>query len=331
MSEIMTDMFLGGKAKAIGLGTWQMGLKGWGKDYDYNSSIEAFKYAVNNGINFIDTAEIYGSGKSEELIGKALESLDRKQIYIATKVAGFNATAMRVSKSLHGSLNRMHIDYVDLYQVHWEPSNYTNLQQLFKELEKLAKEGLIKHIGVSNFSLATIQKVSSYLRDYRIESNQIKFNLVERPDKNLQNYMSEHNIKLIAWSPLAQGFLTGKYGPGNKPAGGIRKINSLFSDRNMKRYESLLEKLKEIALKNNVSVTQLVLAYEAKLGVLPIPGFKNVKQVKDIVGVIDFKLLDKDADRISEELEKVGTIYANDVMFPRFFPNFLVRLISLFI
>ncbi|MGC8497136.1 MAG: aldo/keto reductase [Thermoplasmata archaeon] len=327
----MTDMFLDGKANAIGLGTWQMGLKGWGKDYDYNSSIEAFKYAINNGINFIDSAEIYGGGTSEELIGKALETLDRKQIYIATKVAGFNATAKRVGKSLHGSLNRLNIDYVDLYQVHWEPSNYTNLQELFKELERLAKEGLIKHIGVSNFSLNTLQKVASYLKDYRIESNQIKFNLIERPDKNLQNYMNEHDIKLIAWSPLAQGFLTGKYGAGNRPSGGIRKINSLFSDHNMKRYEPLLEVLKEIALQNNVSVTQLVLAYEAQLGVLPIPGFKNVKQVKDIVGAINLELKEKDAARISEVIDKVRTIYANDVMFPRFFPNFMVRLVSLFL
>ncbi|MEM0163955.1 MAG: aldo/keto reductase [Thermoplasmata archaeon] len=327
----MTDMFLDDKATAIGLGTWQMGLKGWGKDYDYNSSIEAFKYAINNGINFIDTAEIYGGGKSEELIGKALETLDRKHIYIATKVAGFNATAKRVSKSLHGSLNRMHIDYVDLYQIHWEPSNYTNLQELFKELERLAKEGLIKHIGVSNFSLNTLQKVSAALKDYRIESNQIKFNLIERPDKNLQNYMNEHNIKLIAWSPLAQGFLTGKYGAGNKPSGGIRKINSLFSDRNMRRYEPLLKVLKEIASQNNVSVTQLVLAYEAHLTVLPIPGFKNVNQVKDIVGALNLELMEKDIARISEVIDKVGTIYANDVMFPRFFPNFMVRLVSLFL
>ncbi len=327
----MTGIFLDGKATAIGLGTWQMGLKGWGKDYDYNSSIEAFKYAINNGINFIDTAEIYGAGKSEELIGMALEQSARKHIYIATKVAGFNATSKRVSKSLQGSLNRMHIDYVDLYQVHWEPSNYTNLQELFKELERLAKEGLIKHIGVSNFSLNTLKKVSLSLRDYRIESNQIKFNLIERPDKNLQEYMNEQNIKLIAWSPLAQGFLTGKYGPGTRPSGGIRKINSLFSDRNMKRYEPLLEVLKEIALQNNVSITQLVLAYEAHLRVLPIPGFKNVNQVKDIVGAINLELGEKDLARISEVIDKVGTIYVNDVMFPRYFPNFMVRLVSLFL
>ncbi len=327
----MTGIFLDGKATAIGLGTWQMGLKGWGKDYDYNSSIEAFKYAINNGINFIDTAEIYGAGKSEELIGMALEQSARKHIYIATKVAGFNATSKRVSKSLQGSLNRMHIDYVDLYQVHWEPSNYTNLQELFKELERLAKEGLIKHIGVSNFSLNTLKKVSLSLRDYRIESNQIKFNLIERPDKNLQEYMNEQNIKLIAWSPLAQGFLTGKYGPSTRPSGGIRKINSLFSDRNMKRYEPLLEVLKEIALQNNVSITQLVLAYEAHLRVLPIPGFKNVNQVKDIVGAINLELGEKDLARISEVIDKVGTIYVNDVMFPRYFPNFMVRLVSLFL
>ncbi|MGB9815134.1 MAG: aldo/keto reductase [Thermoplasmata archaeon] len=315
----------------IGLGTWQMGMKGWGKDYDDSSVLEAFIYGVRNGLNFVDTAEIYGNGRSEALIGKALEYLDRRKIYLATKLAGYNATPRRVKRSLYGSLKRLGVEYIDLYQVHWEPSIYTNMEYLFRELESMAGEGFIQHIGVSNFSLDGLKKASSYLKDFRIESNQLKFNLIERPGNDIIQYMNENGIKLIAWSPLAQGFLTGKYGVGRKPEGFIRKLNVLFSEKNFKRYDPLIKKLKEISLKENATVTQIVLSYESKLGVLPIPGFKNMNQVKEILGALKPELSEDHMMEITKILEELGTIKAREKMFPGIIPNFLVRTISLFI
>ncbi|MGC9176014.1 MAG: aldo/keto reductase [Thermoplasmata archaeon] len=327
----MKNLFSENNISKIGLGTWQMGMKGWGSDYQDSNVIDALVYGINNGINFIDTAEIYGNGKSEKLIGNALEQIDRKRVYVATKIAGFNATEKKVKKSINGSLKRMKIDYIDLYQVHWEPSIYTNMENLFKELENSIKEGLINHIGVSNFSLKNLEIANSYLKDYKIESNQIKFNLVERPRKEIIEYMNKNNIKLIAWSPLAQGFLTGKYGPGNMPKGFIRKVNKLFKEKNFKRYENLFKILRELSMKKNASITQIVLSYESSLGVLPIPGFKNKNQVKEIVDSIKIEISEDELKEITDVINELGTIKSNEEMFPRILPNFLVKIISIFI
>ncbi|MDP8012184.1 MAG: aldo/keto reductase [Thermoplasmata archaeon] len=327
----MKNLFSENNISKIGLGTWQMGMKGWGSDYQDSTVIDALVYGINNGINFIDTAEIYGNGKSEKLIGNALEQIDRKRVYVATKIAGFNATEKKVKKSINGSLKRMKIDYIDLYQVHWEPSIYTNMENLFKELENSIKEGLINHIGVSNFSLKNLEIANSYLKDYKIESNQIKFNLVERPRKEIIEYMNKNNIKLIAWSPLAQGFLTGKYGPGNMPKGFIRKVNKLFKEKNFKRYENLFKILRELSMKKNASITQIVLSYESSLGVLPIPGFKNKNQVKEIVDSIKIEISEDELKEITDVINELGTIKSNEEMFPRILPNFLVKIISIFI
>ncbi len=308
-----------------------MGLKGWGKDYDENSVIEAFIFAIKNGVNFVDTAEIYGGGRSEILIGKALQSIDRKNVIIATKVAGYNATSSGVFKSIKRSLKRLDIDYVDLYQIHWEPSIYTNMEGSFRSMEKLVKEGIINHIGVSNFSLENLKRASSYLKDSLIESNQIKFNIVERPNDDLISYMNSKNIKLIAWSPLGQGFLSGKYSITQKPEGGIRKVNYLFSDKNLKRFEPLLKVLKEIATKKGVSVTQIVLAYESEINVLPIPGFKNMKQAEEISSTLKINLNISEKEVIDKALESTGIINVKETMFPRAIPNTLVRIISLFL
>ncbi len=327
----MNDLFISNNVTKIGIGTWQMGLKGWGKDYDEKSAIDALLFALKNGVNFVDTAEVYGGGKSETLLGESLKFVDRSKIIVATKIAGYNATKRGIFKHLNDSLRRLQTDYVDLYQIHWEPSYYTDLRELFRSMEKLSSEGLIKHIGVSNFSLEMLKKCSSYLKDFRIESNQVKFNLIERPPKDLLTYMKDNEIKLIAWSPLGQGFLSGKYSEGNKPNGFIRKANYLFSDKNIKRFEPLISTLKMIAKKKNVSVTQLVLAYEAELDVLPIPGFKNVRQTSEIAGALSVKISDEEKTIIEESLNKTGFIQIKSTLFPRALPNSLVRIVSLYL
>jgi aryl-alcohol dehydrogenase-like predicted oxidoreductase len=315
----------------LGLGTWQMGMKGWGKEYEEEQLIDAFLMGINGGLNFIDTAELYGRGKSEEMIGKAIRQVERRKIFIATKVAGFNATAKRVRRSLEGSLKRLGTDYVDLYQVHWEPSAYTDIPALFQELEKIAKEGLIEHIGVSNFSANGIGSANSSLKDYRIESNQIKFNLIERPPSSLTSFMKQNDIKLIAWSPLAQGFLTAKYSETRKPSGGVRKVNRLFSDSNFSRYSPLLNKLKDIANLKGITVTQLVLAYEMRLQVLPIPGFKNKAQVSEILNSLNVDISNGEIQDLEQTISNCGLIEASGNFYPRLLPNFIARIGSLFI
>jgi aryl-alcohol dehydrogenase-like predicted oxidoreductase len=322
----MVGLFDENGTNKIGLGTWQLGLKGWGRDYEESELVEGLKFGINNGLNFVDTAEIYGMGKSESLVGEVVSEFERKQLFIATKLAGFNATKGRVRKSLTNSLKRLRMDYLDLYQVHWEPSLYTNLTDLFRELEEVAKEGLINHIGVSNFSAKSIEKANGSMKELKIESNQIKFNLVERPNSELLSFMKANAIKLIAWSPLAQGFLSGKYSSESKPSGSVRKINRLFSPSSFERFGPLLSELRRISDERKLSPIQLVLAYEKHIGILPIPGFKNVKQVKDLVSANSLELSEQEVFSIDSALQKSGVLETSIGFYPRILPNFIARL-----
>lgn len=326
----MENLFETNKVSQIGLGTWQLGLKGWGSGYEENELVEALRLGIKNGLNFVDTAEIYGMGKSESLVGTAVSAFDRKEYYIATKLAGFNASASRVRKSLTSSIKRLGCEYVDLYQVHWEPSAYTNLPGLFKELEKNVKEGLIGHIGVSNFSAQSIEKANNSMKESKIESNQIKFNVVERPSADLMKFLKVHNIKLIAWSPLAQGFLTGKYTEDRRPSGNVRRINRLFSSRNFERFGRLISELNRISEARKVSPVQIVLAYERQLGVLPIPGFRDTKQISEILSVNSLHLHDEEIASLDKSTEEHGTIQTSTSFYPRYLPNFIARIGFLF-
>ncbi|MEM0073403.1 MAG: aldo/keto reductase [Thermoplasmatales archaeon] len=319
------------KISNIGLGTWQLGLKGWGKGYERNTLIEALQTGLKNGLNFIDTAEIYGNGMSETLIGEALENLKREDFKIATKVAGFNATSRRVFQSLKKSLKRLRTDYVDLYQVHWEPSAYTNVKELFRTLEKIAKEGYIKHIGVSNFSEKGIEIANNSMKDFRIESNQIKFNIIERPGDALLDFMKNEGIKVIAWSPLAQGFLSGKYTKYNRPSGYVRRINRLFSPRYFERFEPLLSKLSDIAHEKGATVSQIVLSYEVALGAFPIPGFRTTEQVMEIVKASNLSLSTEEKSLIDKASSECGIIHTSGSFYPRYLPNFIARIGTYFI
>lgn len=327
----MNNLFESKNISRIGIGTWQMGLKGWGKDYNENAVLEAFIHALTNGINFIDTAEVYGGGHSEELIGRAIESLDRNKLLIATKLAGYNTSTRRIQKSIEGSLKRLNVEYIDLYQIHWEPSYYTNLGELFRILESNVNEGLIRHIGVSNFSLNMIKKSLELLKEATIESNQVKFNLIERPGNSFIEFMNSRKIKIIAWSPLGQGFLSGKYSLENKPVGGIRKVNRLFSDSNLNRFDPLLSTLRKISYERDIPVIEIVLSFEADMGILPIPGFKNIKQVNEIVSALNIRLTNSEKERIIKALNITGTIEVKETLFPRMMPNSLTRIASLFL
>ncbi|MEM0128002.1 MAG: aldo/keto reductase [Thermoplasmatales archaeon] len=318
------------KISNTGLGTWQLGMKGWGQGYDEPELLEALLTGLKNGINFVDTAEIYGNGKSESLIGKALEEVRREDVRIATKVAGFNATSRRVSRSLFDSLKRLKADYIDLYQVHWEPSAYTNLRELFRSLENLAKEGYVRHIGVSNFSEKGIEIANESMKDFIIESNQIKFNIVERPRQAFLDFMKSRNIKIIAWSPLAQGFLSGRYSRNKRPSGYVRRVNKLFSPQYFGKYGPLLSKIKEIASGRKISMSQLVLAYEITLGVLPIPGFRNIEQVMEIVGAANLTLTAEEKASIDKVAAECGFLSYSGSFYPRFLPNFIARIGRLF-
>ena len=179
----------------IGLGTWNY--RGW---------IKPLKKGIELGATLIDTAEGY---YTEDIVGQAIKGI-REKVFIATKVSGRHLSYRDVLKSAEESLYKLDIDYVDLYQIHWPNPAYP-IQETMRAMEKLAGDGLIKFIGVSNFSLDEMKEAQYYLNNYKIVSNQVLYNLNNRDiEKNLIPYCNENKVTVIAYTPLDSGNLTKK-------------------------------------------------------------------------------------------------------------------------
>lgn len=291
----------------IGVGTWQFGDKwwGWGRDYGEEEAIAAIKEAVAFGINFIDTAEIYGKGVSEQIVGKAIRNI-REQVVIATKVWPTHATYNGVIKACERSLKRLGIKMIDLYQVHW-PNPIVPIGQTMRAMERLVREGKIGYIGVSNFSLKQLIKAQEALKSEQVVSNQVKYNIIERDvEKELLPYAEREKITIIAYSPLAQGLLTGKYDPNNIPRDAVRKINILFDKNNIIKLQALITALREIADKYGRTPAQVALNWLIKKPeVVAVAGVKTPQQARDNAGAGEFKLEEEDIRRITKIADEI--------------------------
>ncbi len=283
------------KISKIGLGTWQFGASywGWGKELGEEEAISIIRGAVELGINFIDTAEIYGWGRSERIVGRALSYVDREEVVIATKVFPYRLTVSGVLKALKNSLKRLNTGYVDLYQIHW-PSPIFPLKGAMRALERELEEGRIRAIGVSNFSLRQMEDARSYLQRHDLASNQVEYNLLKREvERGLIPHCRREGITIIAYSPLAQGLLTGKYGPGRMPGGLQRRLNiwHLYGRVDW----SVVDRLRDLAGKKGVTPAQLALAWVIRgNGVVAIPGAKRMKQLEDNARAVEINLSPED-------------------------------------
>lgn len=243
----------------IGLGTWKMGGGFWTPDYSNDKQyVEVIKYAIGKGINLIDTAEMYGGGHTEELVGEAIRDFDREKIIIITKVWPNHLKYDQVLNSAYNSLKRLKSDYIDLYLIHW-PNPEVDLKETFKAMTKLVDEGVVKCIGVSNFSVDLLQKVPT-----QIEANQIEYNLYHlSPENDVIPYCETHKIKVIAYSPLGQG--------------------KAAQDK----------ELAEIAKKYNKTPTQIALNYVMRRAI-PIPKASKKSHVDELIEATKFELQEED-------------------------------------
>lgn len=192
----------------IGLGTWGMGGRQIEDRRWDEETITSIRTAIELGITHIDTAEYYGAGHSEELVGEAIESYQRDSLFITTKVWRTNLRHDDLIKSMKASLHRLKQDYVDLFLIHW-PNYQIPLKETMQALEHCANEGYTKHIGVSNFSASLIQDAQSYLKENYLIADQVELSLLEqKPRKNLLPYLQETNRTLIAYRPLGKGTLS---------------------------------------------------------------------------------------------------------------------------
>jgi aryl-alcohol dehydrogenase-like predicted oxidoreductase len=282
----------GERLSAIGLGCWQFGAKEWGygEDYAEREAGRIVERALELGINLFDTAEIYGRGRSERILGRALQG-HRSEAFIATKILPVLPLAQVVVRRGQGSLRRLGVDKIDLYQLHW-PNPVVPLSQQLGGMRELQRRGLVDHVGVSNFALARWRAAEAALGG-PVMSNQVQYSLVERrPEAELVPWAAANDRLVMAYSPLAQGLLSGRYDETNAPRG-VRLNNSFFLPDNLRAAAPLLDALRSIAAAHNVTPAQVALAWVIRRpNVVAIPGASSVAQLEQNAAAADIELED---------------------------------------
>jgi len=263
-------------------------------------------------VNLVDTAEAYGNGHSEQVVGRALRDIGREEFVVATKVHGANLRYDELQRAAAASMNRLGVTEIDLYQVHWpDPWEQVPLKETMKALEKLYTEGKIRVIGVSNFAVRDLEEARSHLSRTDIVSNQVRYNFLQREiEEEVLPYCRKNNITILAYSPLAQGALTGKYSRGHVPKGDIRDENKLFAAKNIEQIEKVNAVLASIARRHGCLVSQVALSWLlANQMVVPIPGAKNEAQAEENVGSTKHLLTNAELTELDTAYELVDIDY----------------------
>ncbi len=274
----------------VGLGTWQFGSGEWGYGATYADEIapRIVDRSLDLGVNLVDTAEIYGFGRSERIVGKAIERR-RDEAFLATKLFPVLPVDPVVGRRARGSLRRLGTDHVDLYQVHW-PNPFVASSRVAAALARLLEAGLARHVGVSNYPLDKWQELESHL-GRPVLSNQVRYSLVDRSaERELLPWAQANGRLVIAHSPLGQGLLSGRYGPGRRPTG-LRARTSLFKPENLERAGPLLDVLREVAAAHRATPAQIALAWLIQRpNVVVIPGASSVEQAEMNAASADIEL-----------------------------------------
>lgn len=283
----------GPKVSAIGIGMWQAGGKAWGSDVRDADCRRAMERAIELGINLVDTAEAYGDGHSEKVMRSAIREAGRDNVFVATKVGGWHLRPDDVRKACAGSLKRLGVRDIDLYQVHWpDPWSQVPLRETMKALESLHRSGKIRHIGVSNFAVRDLEEARAHLSRTDIVSNQVRYNMLQRDvEAEVVPYCRREGITVLAWSPIGKGVLTGKYHSGKRPKDRVRAEEDLFKPANLKASTPLIRELRRIGKARGKTPAQVALAWlRRNRHVVPIPGAKRPAQAEENAGAADWSL-----------------------------------------
>jgi len=291
-------------AVEMGLGAWQWGDRlvwQYGQGYGDEEVHKAFLASVNEGIRFIDTAEVYGSGRSERLLGEFLKKTDQP-ILVATKYFPFpwRFSKKTLTRALRGSLERIGVESVDLYQIHWA-SLTMSTDLLMEGLVECVKSGMTRTVGVSNFGPTRMLAAYSALTRHNIPlaSNQVHYSLLSRgaEKKGILARCKELGIRMIAYSPLEQGLLTGKYDANRHPTG----TRGGHYAKLLPKIQPLIKLMTEIGQDHGgKSNTQVALNWVICKGALPIPGAKNEIQAQQNAGALGWKLTDDEVAKLDE-------------------------------
>jgi aryl-alcohol dehydrogenase-like predicted oxidoreductase len=316
----------------IGLGAWAIGGEGgnfsWGPQDD-KDSIAAIHRALELGVNWIDTAAIYGFGHSEEVVGKAIRGR-RKDVIIATKcsqvwdenrVVTPNLSRASVRRECEASLRRLQIEVIDLYQIHW-PNDNERIEEGWEEIGRLIEDGKVRYSGVSNFhydmnNLRRAQAVRS------VTSLQSAYSIMRRyPEGETFDFCGQHHIGFLAYSPMQAGLLTGKFDKKKIAPGDWRNQAKEYSDTNLPINFWFIDQLRLIATKYHKTVAQLAIAWVLRRPEMTsaIVGARRPSQIEETVGGTGWKIDQADLDTIDrlcdERLEKVkaarGYVHPNE-------------------
>jgi aryl-alcohol dehydrogenase-like predicted oxidoreductase len=286
----------------LGLGAWQWGDRvfwAYGQQYTDKEIREAFDISLNLGIRFVDTAEIYGSGYSERLLGRFMKEIDQP-VLVAGKFFPWlwKITKGFIPRALKGSLDRLGVESLDLYQIHW-PSMTLSPETMMEGMAECVKRGMTRTVGVSNFDEKQMIRAYTTLARHGIPlaSNQVHYSLLTR-DVERNGTLARCKalgIRLIAYSPLEKGLLTGKYSTANPPPG-LR--GSQYADL-LKKIPPVLKLLQEIGQNHNGKTpAQVSLNWLICKGALPIPGAKNSRQAEENAGGAGWRLTDEEVARL---------------------------------
>ncbi len=291
----MRSVTVGGvRLSSVGVGTWQFGSGEWGygSSYAEETAPRIVQRALDLGVNLLDTAEAYAFGKSETIVGRAIAGR-RQEAFVATKLLPVLPIDPVVGQRARGSRRRLGIDAIDLYQVHW-PNPVVPVGRTMQAFAKLLSEGVIRHAGVSNFPLAKWQEAERALGS-PVLSNQVKFSLIDRePEKELLPWAQANDRLIIAYSPLSQGLLSGRYDAEHLPSG-LRPATAPFLPENMAQLGPVLDALRQVAAAHDATPSQVALAWLLrKPNVVVIPGASSVEQMERNIEAAELDLSEEE-------------------------------------
>ncbi len=263
-------LYDGQKIPLIGLGTWTFGGGMSANHYMDEKHVDTIKIAIKMGYSHIDTAEMYGEGHTEELVGRAIKDFSRENLFITTKVWSSNLRYRDVLNAFRGSLKRLDTDYVDLYLIHW-PNSSIPLEETFRAFNELAQSGQTRYVGVSNFDLNKL-KQAQRLSDSPIATNQVEYSVLTRgPERNgVLEYCQDQNILLTAYEPLGKGRVIHDSG------------------------------VQQIAFKYKLSIAQVALYWLIqKQKVITIPMSANVEHLRENLKAVEINLTEEDLRTIN--------------------------------
>ncbi len=292
------------RVSRIGLGTWQFGSREWGygEEYARETAPALLRRAIELDITMIDTAEAYGPGRSERIIGEVLEGMpaeERARLTVATKLMPLAPAERIVAWQAAGSRRRLRQDALDLYYAHW-PNPFVSVRRVMQSLRPLVAEGLVRRVGVSNYSLAQWQAAERALRAPVI-ANQVKFSLADPgPASDLVQYAAAMDRLVVAYSPLAQGLLAA-----DQDWYAVRDFRRMSRPaRRTRGFEPLAEAVREVAAAHDAVPAQIALAWVlAHPNTIAIPGARTLEQLELNAAAADLVLADDEMARLSAAAE----------------------------